>query len=67
MRGRGVQKAFSRADPKLEWSMYLFSVQDVLNPRSDFDQLERLILSNLDEKEKICLKDFKKYIGKILL
>ena len=47
--------------------MYLFSVQDVLNPRSDFDQLERLILSNLDEKEKICLKDFKKYIGKILL
>lgn len=38
--------------------------KEVLNPRTDFDQLERLILPNLDEKEKICLKDFKKYLVK---
>lgn len=38
--------------------------RDALNPRSDFDQLERLIFTNLDEKEKGCLKDLKKYIVK---
>ena len=35
-----------------------------MNSRTDFDQLERLILPNLNEKEKTCLKDFKKYIGR---
>jgi len=39
----------------------IVTFKDVLNPRTDFDQLEKL-LSNLDEKEKTCLKDVKKYI-----
>jgi hypothetical protein len=42
----------------------LITFKDVLNPRTDFDQLERLILPTLDDKEKTCLKDLKKYIVK---
>jgi len=50
-------KPFSRQTSVSE----IVTFKDVLNPRTDFDQLEKL-LSNLNEKEKTCLKDFKKYI-----
>ena len=35
-----------------------------MKARTEFDQLERLILPNLDDKEKTALKDLKKYIVK---
>jgi len=52
-------KSFSRQTSVSE----IVTFREALNPRTDFDQLEKL-LSNLDEKEKTCLKDFKKYIVK---
>ena len=38
--------------------------KETLNPRTDFDQLSKLISESLDEKEKECLKDLKEYLIK---
>jgi len=42
----------------------LITFSETVKARTDFDQLERLILPNLDDKEKTALKDLKKYIVK---
>jgi len=42
----------------------LITFDDTLNPRSDFDQLERYLADTLNEKEKTCLKDLKQYLVK---
>ena len=35
-----------------------------MNPKTDFDQLARLLDGSLDEKEKQCLTDLKEYLVK---
>ncbi len=42
----------------------LVTFREVLNPRTDFDQLERLLSGQLNESESASLKDFKLYILK---
>ena len=42
----------------------LITFQNVLNPRTDFDQLSRLLDGTLDEKESQCLADIKEYLIK---
>jgi hypothetical protein len=42
----------------------LLSYRDALNPRTDFDQLERLLGGQLNAGESASLKDFKLYIVK---
>jgi len=42
----------------------LITFKETLNPRSDFDQLERHLSDTLNEKEKSCLKDLKQYLVK---
>jgi hypothetical protein len=42
----------------------LLAYRDVLNPRTDFDQLERLLGGQLNAEETASLKDFKLYILK---
>ena len=42
----------------------LLSFREALNPRSDFDQLERLLAGQLNAGETASLRDFKLYIIK---
>ena len=42
--------------------MIIFS--DTINPRTDFDQLQKLLETSLDKKDKQCLADLKEYIIK---
>jgi hypothetical protein len=42
----------------------LLTYKEALNPRSDFDQLERLLGDQLNAGEAASLKDFKLYIVK---
>ena len=42
----------------------LVSFKEALNPRTDFDQLERLLGDQLNAGEVASLKDFKLYILK---
>jgi hypothetical protein len=42
----------------------LLSYRDALNPRTDFDQLERLLGGQLNAGESASLRDFKLYIVK---
>jgi len=42
----------------------LITFKDTLNPKTDFDQLARLLDGSLDEKEKQCLTDLKEYLVK---
>jgi len=42
----------------------LITFKDTLNPKTDFDQLSRLLEGSLDEKEKQCLTDLKEYLVK---
>eukprot|EP00092_Neocalanus_flemingeri_P029488 GFUD01032018.1.p1 GENE.GFUD01032018.1~~GFUD01032018.1.p1 ORF type:complete len:595 (-),score=152.26 GFUD01032018.1:267-2051(-) len=42
----------------------LITFKDTLNPKTDFDQLSRLLDGSLDEKEKQCLNDLKEYLVK---
>ena len=42
----------------------LITFKDNLNPRTDFDQLSRLLDSQLDAEEKKCLADLKQYLVK---
>ena len=37
---------------------------DTINPRSDFDQLQKLLETSLDKQDKQCLADLKEYIIK---
>ena len=37
---------------------------DVINPRPDFDQLQKLLETSLDKQDKQCLADLKEYIIK---
>ena len=38
--------------------------KDALNPKSDYDQLCRLLKGSLDDKENMCLSDLKGYLIK---
>ena len=42
--------------------MIIFS--DTINPRTDFDQLQKLLETSLDKQDKQCLADLKEYIIK---
>ena len=42
----------------------LLTFQKTINTRTDFDQLSRLLATNLDEKDKQCLSDLREYIIK---
>ena len=42
----------------------LITYTDIINPRSDFDQLQRLLETSLDKQDKQCLSDLKEYIIK---
>jgi len=42
----------------------LITFKDALNPRTDFDQLERMLGDTLDEKEKQSMKDLRQYLVK---
>jgi len=42
----------------------LITFKDTLNPKTDFDQLSRLLDGSLDDKEKQCLTDLKEYLVK---
>ena len=37
---------------------------DTINPRSDFDQLQKLLETSLDKQDKQCLADLREYIIK---
>ena len=42
----------------------LITFKDNLNPRTDFDQLSKLLATLLDEEEKKCMADLKQYLVK---
>ena len=42
----------------------LITFQDIINPRSDFDQLHKLLETSLDDQDKQCLNDLRDYIIK---
>ena len=42
----------------------LLTFQNTINTRTDFEQLQRLLSTNLDEKEKQCLSDLREYVIK---
>ena len=42
----------------------LLTFQKTINTRTDFDQLSRLLATNLDEKDKQCLSDLREYVIK---
>ena len=42
----------------------LITFKDNLNPRTDFDQLSKLLATLLDEEEKKCMADLKEYLVK---
>ena len=42
----------------------LITFRDNLNPRTDFDQLTKLLANSLDDKEKQCMADLKQYLVK---
>ena len=42
----------------------LITFKENLNPRTDFDQLSKLLATLLDEEEKKCMADLKQYLVK---
>ena len=42
----------------------LITFKENLNPRTDFDQLSKLLSTFLDEEEKKCMADLKQYLVK---
>jgi len=40
----------------------LLTFSDLINARSDYDQLQRLLENSLDEQDKQCLGDLRKYV-----
>ena len=42
----------------------LLTFQNTINTRTDFEQLQKLLANNLDEKDKQCLSDLREYVIK---
>ena len=60
----GSVGAFSSLPSPAGRSEPLVTFKEALNPRTDFDQLERLLGDQLNAGEVASLKDFKLYILK---
>ena len=61
MSDQSLNTSFSR---QISLGDQLITYTDIINPRSDFDQLQRLLETSLDKQDKQCLSDLKEYIIK---
>ena len=61
MSDQSLNTSFSR---QISLGDQLIIYTDIINPRSDFDQLQRLLETSLDKQDKQCLSDLKENIIK---